>query len=391
MARFCTTCGTRSEHGAGFCEECGTALRPRADAAPTGSEYAPSPSEPAETSVAAAARGRWLLPAVLGAAVLIVVVGGVAWWMSPAAAGPDAFASALRGPSGASAAPSTDLLCLANLPYDHAQINVQPYDAHTRQWMDALASAGLYSPGQSVPGMFQSLMQYTATPELDKWRRGARLCVAKDWSMSEVKAGGFTPEKRGQHTLYRASAVWKAEGVAPWAARIPAGQFMMPGVTADGGVLTAETSHVFALRDRHWVVLTGAELGQIQREHRQAAQRGGTSNDAKADQGGMLGALSNIFRGFGAAHPLVGEWAIDQSAAGGFFGPQLPFKGGRITFGKDYMESGGERVKTRFDVQGDVVSVRTEGESDALRFRIKDRNNMVMDFGPVEIPFNRVR
>jgi hypothetical protein len=105
----------------------------------------------------------------------------------------------------------------------------------------------------------------------------------------------------------------------------------------------------------------------------------------------VLGALSNIFSGFGAAHPLVGEWAIDQSAAGGFFGAALPFKGGRITFGKDYMETGGDRIKTRFDVQGDFVSVRPEGESDALRFRIKDRNNMVMDFGPVAIPFNRVR
>jgi hypothetical protein len=282
-------------------------------------------------------------------------------------------------------------LCLANLPYDRPQINVQQYDSNTRGWMDTLVSAGLYTAGQPVPGLFQQLIQYTPTPELGTWRRGARLCVAKSWSVSEVKGGRLSPEKRGQHTLYRASVVWKAESVAPWLAQVPARQWS-PGVRLDGGALTTESSQVFEVRDRRWVVVTAADQSQIQREFLQAGRRGVNSKVTKPDQGGMFSALTSLFSGWGTAHPLVGEWAVDNTPSlGGFLGAAMPFKGGRIRFGNDYMESGGERVKARFEVNGDMVNVRAEGETDALEFRVKDKNRMVMAFGPAEIPFNRVR
>jgi hypothetical protein len=396
MAKFCTSCGTRNDNAAQFCEECGKPLR--AAALPIAQDQAQPAPGPDMGHGAAPGRaaagptlGRWLLPAVLAAAVLVVAIAGIAWWASPPAASADAFASALRGPSGAAATPSADLLCLANLPYDHPQINVQQYDSDTRSWMDSLVSAGLYTPGQPVNSLFRPLIQYTPTPELGTWRRGTRLCAAKSWSVSEVKGGSFSPDKRGPHTLYRASVVWKAESVAPWLAQVTAGPWS-PGVRLDSGALTTESTQVFEIRDRRWVALTAADQVRIQREALQAGRRGVTAKGTTPAQGGMFSALTNLFSGWGTAHPLVGEWAVDNtSSLGGFLGAALPFKGGHVTFGSDYMESGGERVKARFEVNGDVVNVRAEGETGGIEFRVKDKNTMVMAFGLAEIPFNRVR
>lgn len=395
MAKFCTACGTRNDDGAGFCEECGKSLRATtAPAPPTAPQTLRSPEPVAKASSPSPVLGRWLVPAVLAVAVLAVVVGGVAWWLSPPAAGADAFASALRGPSGAAAAPSTDLLCLADLPYDRPQINVESFDANTRRWMDALASAGLYTPGQPVQGLFRQLIQYTPTQELGKWRQGARLCLAKSWSVSEVKGGRFNPEKRGQHTFYRASVVWKADGVSPWIEQVSGTVRRLPGVTLNHGSVTTESVQAFEVRNRRWVVLTSADLMQIQRDYLLAGARGAGSDVRTAsDRGGMFSALTGLFSGFGAAHPLVGEWVADTTTPlGGFFAATLPFvAGGRITFGNDYMESGGERVKARFEVNGDVVKVRAEGDPDPIQFRIDNKNKMVMQFGAAEVPFNRVR
>jgi hypothetical protein len=346
MPKFCTACGTPNDDAAGFCEECGKALRAAGAAvSPAGTREPSAPQPAANAPASAPALGRWLLPAVLAAAVLVMAIGGLAWWLSPPAASADAFASALRGPSGAAATPSADLLCMANLPYDRPQINVQPYDSGTRRWMDALASAGLYAPGQPVEGQFQQLLQYTPSPELANWRRGARLCVAKSWSLSEVKGGRFSPEKRGQHALYRASVVWKAEGVAPWLAHVPASRWS-PGVQQNGDALTTESSQVFEVRDRRWVVLTPADIGQIQRESLQAGQRGLNSNVAKADQGGMFAALTNFFNGFGAKK-LDGTYADTLGVT------EYQFKPG----GKVFMSTMGTEIELTYEVDGDKVKL----------------------------------
>src|SRR3954469_5503837 len=152
MLKFCTACGTRNDVGAGFCEECGTPLRSAA-AAPAASNPSPGPSaSEGGAATAPVAVKRWMVPAAVAAVIVIVVVAAAVWWLSPPAPSGTAFASALRATSGTSPAPSMDLLCLANLPYDRAQINVQPYDASTRRWMDGLASGGLYTPGEPVQG-----------------------------------------------------------------------------------------------------------------------------------------------------------------------------------------------------------------------------------------------
>lgn len=377
MGKFCTACGRRNEDDSAFCEGCGQALRSAAPP-PTGRAASPAPRQ-------------WLFRAIVGAVVLVLAVGGIVWWSASPGPSAEGFAAALRSGLGSAIAPSADSLCVANLPYDRRQINADERDVNTRRWMDELVSAGLYTPGQAVPGVFQQLIQYTPTPELDRWRHGARLCVAKSWSVSEVKGGRFNPEKRGQHTVYSASIVWKAEGVAPWLGSMTDIAQRLPGVTLNRGSLTTESRQVFESRNRRWVALSPMDLAQIQRESLQLAQRGVKANTAKADQGGILSALTNLFSGFGTAHPLVGEWAVDSSGLGALVGAAMAFKGDRIIFGDDYIESGGERIKARFDVQGDVVSVRAEGESGAVQFRVKDRNRIAIGDGLTEVSFTRVR
>jgi hypothetical protein len=298
MFRFCTRCGTRNDDEAGFCEECGNALRPAVPAPCSAqSELLPAVENPAVSAASARGRRSWLLPVVLGVVALIAAVGGFAWWSSPPAASAKAFASALKDASGTSAIPSADLLCLANLPYDRPQINVGERDLNGRRWMDALASTGLYTAGQPVAGLFQQVIQYTPTPELANWRRGARLCVAESWSVSEIKGGQFNPDKRGSRSIYRASVVWKAEGAAPWLSRLPAGQWL-PGVRADGGSLTVESSQLFELRNRRWIAVAVADRGQVQPDVVQTAGRAPNSNAANADQGASAW-LKKLFSGVG--------------------------------------------------------------------------------------------
>jgi hypothetical protein len=55
------------------------------------------------------------------------------------------------------------------------------------------------------------------------------------------------------------------------------------------------------------------------------------------------------------------------------------------------METGGERIDASFEVNGDVVNVRAQGDADGIQFKMKDRNRMAMVAGLVESPFKRVK
>lgn len=99
MANFCTVCGTRSDDAAGFCHECGTALRSAGVVASV--QAAPIPEHPAAAAASSPARRSWFVPAVLGVVALIVAVGGFVWWSSPHAASANASSAvtvADRGP-----------------------------------------------------------------------------------------------------------------------------------------------------------------------------------------------------------------------------------------------------------------------------------------------------
>lgn len=146
---------------------------------------------------------------------------------------------------------------------------------------------------------------------------------------------------------------------------------------------------MFEIRDRHWVVLTAADRGRSQLDVVQASRGAARSNAATVKQAGIFSAVMDLFRS-SAAHPLVGEWAIEDTTLG-MFGAAIPFKDGRVTFGNEFMEMGGERINASFEVSGDVVTMRAPGDTDGMQFKIKDRNRMAMGVGLVEIPFKRVK
>ena len=350
MSRFCTRCGARNDGEAGFCEECGNALRPAVPAPSSAqSQLLPAVEDPAASAASARGRRSWLLPAVLGVVALIAVVGGFAWWSSPPAASAKAFASALQGASGTSAMPSADLLCLANLPYDRPQINIGERDLNGRRWMDALASAGLYTAGEPVAGLFQQVIQYTPTPELANWRRGARLCVAKSWSVREVKGGQFHPDKRGSRSIYRASVVWKAEDTAPWLSRLPAGQWL-PGVRADGESLTIESSQLFELQNRRWTALAVADRRQVQRDVVQTAGGEPNLNAANADQEGVLPWWKKLFSTVGR-HTLNGTYSDSLGIS------EYTFKDD----GTLLISAMGTEIERPYEVNGDKIKLLGPG------------------------------
>jgi hypothetical protein len=56
-----------------------------------------------------------------------------------------------------------------------------------------------------------------------------------------------------------------------------------------------------------------------------------------------------------------------------------------------YIESGGDPGNASFEVNGAVLKLRAEGETESLQFKITDKNSIAMDVGLVEIPFKCVR
>jgi hypothetical protein len=286
---------------------------------------------------------------LVGVGVVVLAVAGIAWWLSPPAAGASAFMSALDGPSAAAVAPSPDLLCVANLPYDQSPINIAEADLTGRKWMDALAAAGLYASEQPIQGLLQSLIQYTAQPALAAWRRSGRLCVAKSWTVSGIKDSPFSPMKRGQHVLYRASVSWKAEGVAPWLAGVPVAQWL-PGVRMAGGIPTTESTALFEIRSRRWAVLTPADATEVQRDIQQAGPLGATPSDSGSGGGGFIASLTSAFRGLGGQR-LEGTYTDSMGMV------EYTFKRN----GKMTISMMGSEIETNYDVEGNKIKLLQPG------------------------------
>lgn len=294
MASFCTACGTRNDDGAVYCDGCGAAL----------SAALPAASRAAGTSAPTVFHARRRAPIVAGIALLALLIFSVAgWWVwSAPTASSTAFAAALRGGGEAAGGPPVELLCLANLPYDRPQINVAEYDTNMRRWMEGLASAGLYAPGQTITGGgARRVIEYMPTPELEQWRRGARLCVAKSWVVGAVKGEPFHGERFGQREIFRATVMWKAQGRAPWLDKVPDLVGRLRGVRQSGTDLIVESQRAFEIRDRHWVVLSIPDLRQLPRA--ELAAKG--SNDGATGGVPVLNRLKRLFGGLDVPSPSL--------------------------------------------------------------------------------------
>ena len=155
--------------------------------------------------------------------------------------------------------------------------------------MDGLATAGLYTRVQMVPnggGFTRRVTLYTPTAELEKWRRGARLCVAKSWAV----------------------------GRAPWLEKVPEVTTRLRGVRQIDSELTVESQNAFEIRDRRWVALSTTELRQLPRaELAEKERRGGGA-------GGVFEGLKKLLDGSSIASLTVGQSNTpSESAAREFY------------------------------------------------------------------------
>ena len=231
MAIFCTKCGNSNEEGAGFCDNCGAKMRaPSASVTSvdlTTPQSTGMPQIPVQVKVSAINSKKIAYTGVALASLLVVGGGAMYFILQPPAASASTLLAAAKAGYGKE---TTDRfkreLCISNIDYSKSTFNAGENDQRTQAWLNTLVAAGLYSPPVAVNrgGLFaQTLIQYVATPELEKYRQGSKLCAAKDVEFAEVT----DVEKPIEESLgrnggppkvlaVRAKLVLKSLNTAPW-------------------------------------------------------------------------------------------------------------------------------------------------------------------------------
>lgn len=423
MATFCTRCGTKNEDGAAFCDNCGGKLRAIHTAAPDANgPIHQTTSLLAHDSHSSAAAKR-VKPTVIsktaiyaGAALAAVIVlgGGAMYFLlqPPAATASTLLAAAKAGYGKATTDALKRELCLGNIDYSKSTFNAGENDATTQAWMNALVAAGLYSPPVTIEsgGLFsRNLLQYVATPELEKYREGSRLCLAKIVEIVDVVDIGKPEEQSlGRNggppkiLTVKTMLVFRSTNTAPWMEKPGVRDAVMAGMAGweyKDKNLQKQVSDSFGLREKRWATgpVYKADLEKIY----SAAQRGQKIDEierllsnAKNDGAfsGISSALSGMFS-FGG-HPLKGTWRMDTEGMGKSLGMNLPSGLGldsTITFTSNSLDVGGQSVKCKFEVDGDRIKVIPEGQATSLIFLMRDRNTATLDMGLIEMRYKRVK
>lgn len=423
MAIFCTKCGTKNENDAAFCDYCGEKLRAIHLTAPVADQQTDqTTTPPAHEAKGSATAGR-VNPTVTpkkaiyaGAALVAVVVlgGGAMYFLlqPPAATASTLLAAAKAGYGKTTTDAFKRELCLANTDYSKSTFNADQNDATTQAWMNALVAAGLYSPPVTIEssGLFSRiLLQYVATPELEKYREGSRLCLAKDVEIADVIDIGKPEEQSlGRNDgppkvlTVKTKLLFRSSNTAPWMGKQAVRDVVManmPGWEYKDTNLEKQVTDSFGLREKKWATgpvykadlekmysaaQRGQKIGEIERPLSNAKNDGAFS--------GISSALSGMFS-FGG-HPLKGTWRMDTEGMGKSLGMNLPSGLGldsMITFTSNSLDVGGQSVKCKFEVDGDRIKVIPEGQATSLIFLMRDRNTATLDMGLVEMRYKRVK
>jgi len=213
----CAACSAEVTEAARFCDACGAAVYQQAPSIPS------PPADGAEGGARAPRRRFWLwlgIPltgaAVAGAAASLMAA-------APPSVSADQLEDALRAAIAQGDGPGRDPICVANgLAYDGQPVNVQLGNAGTLAWMDALAAAGLYAPGEEAPSgglASQAIRTYSPRPALADWSGARHLCVARGVTLEAVRRVGTVQSMRFRGQAYPgvvAEVVWTLDGPAPW-------------------------------------------------------------------------------------------------------------------------------------------------------------------------------
>ena len=402
MAIFCTKCGTANEDGAGFCDNCGAPLRVAAAKTPAIDVTSQPPNPTGQTvlpGIVANINPKKILYAAAALAIVLVLGGGAMYFIlqPPAATASTLLAAAKAGYGKETTDRIKGELCISNLNYKTKTLNIGQNDQGTLGWMNALVSAGLYSPPVAVSsgGYFaQTLQQYVATPELEKYREGSRICAAKDVEVSEV-VDIEKPEEQSigsnggplKVMAVKTNLIFKSVNTAPWMELPDVREAVMTNV--NGWVYKDKTfqkksADSFGLRDGKWS--TGEAYKAELKKQYYAAQRNGkntgdvVSNDSgRSSTSSENSTLSNLFS---TGHPLKGTWRntnegemkmIAEFGAPGPSGIKITKK---MTFTSDSIETDGQSVKCKFETNGKRIKVTPEGQSVSLIFNIETDGSM---------------
>jgi hypothetical protein len=201
---------------------------------------------------------RWLAPGAALCCLLVASLAAVIWYAAAPPPTSEEVFKALRSAGAQIAEPSSDLLCMKNLPYHRHQIQIQPTDTSTREWLDGLVLAGLYAPGvEVVPDEVSdsTLIQYQTLPALNRWRRNGTLCVAQGWEVESVRAYAVHNTSETNKKRYMASVPWRAKNVAPWFTHLQPLGLRWLGVKLDDNGLTTTTQQALDRVNGRWTAV----------------------------------------------------------------------------------------------------------------------------------------
>ncbi|HZW12951.1 MAG TPA: zinc ribbon domain-containing protein [Noviherbaspirillum sp.] len=367
MARFCTKCGTRNESHARFCEQCGN---------PITSTATPLPTPP----VAAAATTAFAIPRLGGrrlaiSGVLVVTLaavgGGLAWWLAPETASEASFARAINAHFGNDANARDKILCTGNLPYDKDPIRVDEFNRSTRQYMDMLVQAGVYTaPKQESSGGYfpRTHYVYALSDEGKKWVRNSRLCLGAGLQAKQVSGFEQVEEIEGKPFAV-ASAQLEINDEAPWLAKASNRDTLLRELDRQSMSVSLPVTRV----DGKWTV---SNINPAEMLARRVTALGKAGSDAGTG-GGFFDALKSFFS-FGASHPLVGKWQDESGLIS-------------LEFTNDAYVQNGVSMKAKFETRGDQVAITPEGAAGVgLILKMRDSDTALLDMGLASVTLKRV-
>ena len=372
MSKFCTRCGTKTEvMTARFCDACGAPLPGTPVAAAPRVAFSNSPSLPVGKIVK-----------IGGIAVaLLALLGGGVWWLTKAPSPPDA--SALSALLNSDQAATEQRVCLDNFAYDKNPVTIAQYDTNTKQWLDALAAAGVYSPAETVTsggGWFsQTQYKYTQTAAGLKAVRNGKLCFAIGIALDKVSYS--EPEKRADKTFVEARYIYHYSNPAAWVSQ-PA---IAKAEPARLGKTRFDDTAVLMLDKDKWRLASAQDLRKThagQASHNSLfdlSTLGQGAPDAESDTaappaGGVFDSIKRLFSGFGG-NPIIGKWGADGGVV--------------FEFTATEMIAGGHAMPVKYDVQDKNVHVSVVGQQ-GVTFTVIDHDHIVMDMGMVKLQLTRV-
>lgn len=401
MTRFCTQCGEKNTDDAAFCEACGKPFPPKQVPGSAAVQAVTPVSEPAARRVSPA-----LLWGSIGGVVLLIgSLAAVVFFAMPPLADPrDQIAEAIDAHLLAQPQLTENLVCLNNLPYQHAELHVRPLDQATIDWLDILVAAGLYLPprdAQVERGLqLEEQKVYVRTEAGAQAIRGNRLCFAEGVELVRLEAATPPRELKNGDASSTARFFYRYRNAQGWT-KSPQVEDLMPARFAQS---EWPAGAQLQRRDKVWSVERLVDVSVAE----QALRREAASAAKPAPTGGLQSWFKGLFASKAVANPLLGSWRADLGGLGNLAGMAgvlgVPGGGGQeqllltLEFDADQMRLMGQEIAVSYEVRAGEILVRAEksgsnmpGGSDILSFKLQDPDHISLDLALIEIPYTRVR